>query len=237
MIMRTRCLLASIAAVALCSCDEGRIYDDTDVMAERGVNVSMTGRLSGLDTWPEGYTVVLAAFDGKSDYALVAKPVGAVADGGDVTMEMEVTGGEPATVELCAVNRLRRRVVTFASVSCGASMDAVGLDAVDVDVSMFSAIQHDVFNTTCANCHGASTHAAAGLYLTEGHSYGSLVGVGSQLLPDAQRVAPGDADASVLYKAVATDMSAGWRYDHTKEIISTITIDLIKDWIDNGAQQ
>lgn len=229
--------MAVAALVALSSCDEGRIYYDTDVVAEHGVSVSMTGSLSGLDTWPDGYTVVLAAFDGKSDYALVAKPVVASGDGGDVAMEMEVTGGEPATVELCAVNRLRRRVATFVSLPCNASMDAVGLDAGDVDVSMFSAIQHDVFNTTCANCHGASNHAAAGLYLTEGHSYSSLVGVGSQLLPDAQRVALGDSDASVLYKAVATDLSAGWRYDHTKEIISTITIDLIKDWIDNGAQQ
>lgn len=235
--MKTRCLLAVAALISLSSCDEGRIYDDTDVVEERGVRVSMTGRLSGLDTWPDGYTVVLAAFDGKSDYAIVAKPVGTVPEGGDVSMEMEVTGGEPAAVELCAVNRLRRRVATFASVPCNAFMNGVELDAGDVDVSMFSAIQHDVFNTTCANCHGASTHAAAGLYLTEGHSYSSLVGVGSQLLPDAQRVALGDADVSVLYNAIATDLSAGWRYDHTKEIISTITIDLIKDWIDNGAQQ
>lgn len=82
---------------------------------------------------------------------------------------------------------------------------------------------------------GASNHAAAGLYLTDGRSRESLVGVRSALVDGAMRVSPGNARASVLWQAVATDVSAAWRYDHTVEIPSESTRRLIEAWIDGGA--
>ncbi|MCM1518159.1 MAG: hypothetical protein NC117_05930 [Pseudoflavonifractor sp.] len=229
-------IMAAVISGSLAACDEGRIYDDTAIDSREGVTVRLSGRLSGLDTWPGGYSVVVAGFDDRSDYALISKSVGYPDADGLVEVEMTGVGEGVTTVELCVVNRLRQRVATFASVPAGGGR-VIDIDAGTVDVSMFGTVQSAVFSTTCANCHGASNHAAAGLYLTEGHSYGSLVSQPSVKDAAMMRVSLGDASSSMLYQALATDVSTSWNYDHTKEIISIVTLDLIKDWIDGGARQ
>lgn len=229
-------IAAALVSLSLAACDEGRIYDDTVIGSRDGITVRLSGQLSGIGTWPGGYNVVVAGFDDRSDYALISKSVGVPDEDGNVEVEMTGVGDGVVTLELCVINRLRQRVVTFASVPAG-NTSVVDIDAGVLDVSMFGAIQSSVFGTTCSNCHGASNHAAAGLYLTEGMSYGSLVGQPSVKDDAMLRVSPGDASSSMLYQTVAGDVSATWNYDHTKEIISVVTLDLIKDWIDDGAKQ
>lgn len=76
--------------------------------------------------------------------------------------------GVPAdvtSIELCVIDRLRRRVASFVTVKCDADGGEVVITADGTDVGPMAAVQSEVFNTTCANCHGASNHAAAGLSL------------------------------------------------------------------------
>ena len=101
---------------------------------------------------------------------------------------------------------------------------------------MFTAIQDNIFSTTCAACHGATGNAAASLFLTEGKSRESLVGVQSKKVPTLNRVTPGDSPNSVLYQTISGDISSTWHYNHSAEITSADMKSLIADWIDNGAK-
>lgn len=224
--------LALMAAVT--ACDEGTIYPDNTVADAEGASVRLTASLKGADTWSDGYRVALAGFTGNDEYAVISKNVDA--GDGEIDVTLSGIGPEVTSVELCVLDGLRRRVATLAATDVtGAQQSSLSFDAGEVDAGMFGVIQRDVFSTTCANCHGASSHAAAGLYLTEGQSYGSLVGVASAVVDGGVRVTPGDAASSVLYQALSTDMSAAWHYDHSVEIPSASTLAMIKGWIDGGA--
>ncbi len=100
---------------------------------------------------------------------------------------------------------------------------------------MAGAIQKDIFNTTCVQCHGGNNFAAAGLNLTEGHSWDNMIGVLSTKDSDRYRVKPGDSSNSILYMILSGDYSANWHYDHSVEVVKQEKLDLIRDWIDNGA--
>lgn len=229
------CYIILSAIALLSSCDEGRIYDDYDLTTRDGAVALLTGEISGVDSWGDGYNVAIAGF-GDEEYAIVSKNIGQPVDGNTYRVELSGISSEVKTVELCIVNRLRRRVATFASVNLDATSDTIRLAVGDKNVSMFNAIQQQVFNTTCANCHGSSNFAAAGLYLTEGKSYDNLVGVKSRKMTDMMRVNPGNADQSVLYSILSSTASASWNYDHSVEVVDNTTLTLIKDWINSGAK-
>lgn len=226
-----------LLAAALTACDEGDIYPDTATADREGFSVRLTATVEGADSWSGSYRVALAAFAEADEYAVMVKNIDT-----DTSAATDLTlsglGPEVKSVELCVLDGLRRRVTTIASLDTDGAAPGTTLllEADEADAGMLAAIQREVFSTTCANCHGASNHAAADLYLTEGRSRESLVGVASTLIDGAVRVVPGDAAQSVLYQAVATDVSTSWRYDHTVEITSTATLDMIKTWIDGGAR-
>ena len=156
---------------------------------------------------------------------------------GNVTLLLYNIGNDVRTVEFCVTNTLRRRVLTFASADVSSAVgDTIYLDAGEVDASMYAAIQHDVFNNTCAQCHGLSTTAAAGLYLTEGQSHGSLV---NQPATSAEgtRVIPGNAEESVLHKVIRPGNELELGFSHEGMITSSITLRLIDEWINAGAKE
>ena len=99
-------LLALLALAA--SCDDGRLYADRLILPEEGRVVRLTATLDGLDTWADGYSVVLAGFGEGSDYAVIAKSVQA-ADDGTVDITMSGVAEEVTTLEVCAINRIRKR--------------------------------------------------------------------------------------------------------------------------------
>lgn len=105
-----------------------------------------------------------------------------------------------------------------------------GGDAV-VDATLLDAVQRQVFNARCVQCHGGSNHAAAGLYLTAGSARESLVGVASEVEPGAVRVVAGNHAASLLWQAVATDISKNWSFNHS-ELITPDAVYLTATWID-----
>ena len=60
------------------SCDDGRIYEKTETLSEEGRTLRMSGRISGINKWPDGYSVVVAGFSDESEYAVVTKTIPAV---------------------------------------------------------------------------------------------------------------------------------------------------------------
>lgn len=224
--------IMAAAALALASCDEGRIYNDDTVTDEEGGSVRLTAEIEGLDTWPEGYTLALAGFADGNGYALVSKNLGAIDENGKCDVTLSGIPPEVTTVELCAIDRLRRRIATFRSTPYGYAPGTQLLELPSTDISMTAAVQQEIFNTTCTNCHGGSTHSAANLNLTEGKSTGELVMKESVKMPGLYRVKPGDSGNSVLYLILAEGKSAGWNYDHSVEVVRQEKLDLIRNWIE-----
>ena len=229
--------IASFALLAtLASCDEGRLYDTDIVTEEEGGNARVTATISGESSWTSGYAIAVAGFESGNEYAIISKNVEVSASDG--TCDVALTGipAEVSTIELCALDRLRRRVATFATADYKVSGDTLRIDAGALDVSMANAIQQEIFNTTCIQCHGGSNYAAAGLHLTEGLSFESLVGVSSVKVPGKHRVEAGSSTESVMYEALAEGISSSWRYDHSVEVVKQEKLDLIRNWIDGGAK-
>ncbi|MDE6534735.1 MAG: hypothetical protein K2K82_01850 [Muribaculaceae bacterium] len=216
--------------LVLCSCDEGRIWPDEYSDSSTGgltASVEITDS-EGANRWFGGYSLAVAGFMAGSEYALISKNIEPDSRG---AASVELTGipAEVETVELCVIDRLRRRVATFASVDM--SSPRVTLVSEGGDFSPENAIQTEVFNTTCINCHGGAAFSAAGLNLTSGHSFGELIGVSSINNPEMKRVLPGQPEQSLLYRILAGEDSKEWNYDHSVEITASERLDLIKNWI------
>ena len=131
--------------------------------------------------------------------------------------------------------KLRKRIASFYRIDYSEQADTVYLEAGDIDAGMYRAIQTDIFDRSCVTCHGGSTEAAAGLYLTDDKSYSSLVGVvADRSDEDLFLVEPGNSAESFLRIVLHEDVV---RYNHTNIITSGNELDLIDDWIDHGALQ
>ena len=223
-------LLALLALAA--SCDDGRLYADRLILPEEGRVVRLTATLDGLDTWADGYSVVLAGFEEGSDYTVIAKSVQA-ADDGTVDITMSGVAEEVTTLEVCAINRIRKRVATYYELDCSTlSDDTIRIDAGRLDVGMFATIQQDIFDRTCTGCHGEGRW----LDLSAGASHATLVNQPSTVFEGRTRVLPGNVAESVLYTILTTDESADLGTDHrTQFTLSDEQFALIEDWIDGGA--
>lgn len=228
----TYILLVALAAI---SCDEGKIYSSTATGDPEGGRARLEAKVRGADQWPEGYTLALAGFAEGNDYSLASKNV---TPGPEGECNVILTGipEEVSSVELCVIDRLRRRVATYASEPFSGANCNLEMLGVEADVSPAAAIQRDIFNTTCVNCHGASATPAAGLDLTEGHSFVQLVNTVSHKSPGTLRVAPGSSAESLLWHILTSGESSGWHYDHQSEVVDVVKLNLLRDWIDSGAK-
>ena len=101
----------------------------------------------------------------------------------------------------------------------------------------FQSIQDNVFTPICTRCHSGAA-APEGLQLDAGHSYALLVGVGSAEVPSLERVKAGDPDSSYLIlKLEGASRIVGVRMPFGGPYLPQSTIDVIRQWITNGAQQ
>ena len=202
----------------------------------------MEGVLNGLDNWSSNYRVSIAGFeDANDEYASVSKVITTsdIKDG-KTTVELSGLKSEIKLVRLCILDRLRRHIVTFNEVDVSNATEPVKMDVGTVNISMFNAIQQNYFNTTCANCHGASNRAAAGLYLTEGKSYNALVGADSRKVEGKKLVEPNNAANSVLHMVLNQQSVEGISMDHydlVSEKNKLTILPLIDSWINNGAKE
>lgn len=226
-------ILVSVFLGSLLSCDEGRLYNDYTVQTEEGGSARFSGKLNGTETWSQGYTLALAGFEEGNDYALISKniEISVIEDRCEITLSG--IPSEVTAIELCALDRLRRRVATFISADYNPEDGIVQLSAEGIDVSMAAAIQTEIFNTTCIQCHGGNGHAAAGLDLMAGNSFGNLIDIPSRKISGMDRVSPGKSGESELFLILDSDISADWNYDHSVEVVRQEKLDLIRNWIDN----
>lgn len=229
--MRTICLSCALtAAILLSSCDDGRIYPDQTELTNIGRTIKIECRLTGTEAWriSPDYALSLAAFAGGSEYALVSRNI-ASSSLSDSVLTLTGIPAEAQTVEICILDRLRKRVVTLASAD--ASLNVVTIPS--LDVSPLSAAQQAVFTPTCSACHGGGHNAGGVSLATMADTRRTTVGIAANH-PDegaSLRVAPGNPDASVLYRALTTDASASWAYDHSVEVVNPALRDIVGLWI------
>lgn len=224
----------------LTSCDEGRIYEKEIVIPTDGLTLKLTGNLSGIDSWTSRYSLVIAGFSDDSEYASISKVVSVGSDG---TVEVVLSGIDEDVddVELCMINTLRKRVVTFATIDSedfSTTNDTIYMEVGNLNVGMFDAIQDNIFTPSCAGCHGSTGSAARGLFLTEGRSYEALVGQPSVVNSEYQLVNPGNASESFLHLVLNEDGHVAHSHlDILDAKKATILQTLIDAWINNGAQE
>ena len=230
-----------MAFLGLCSCDDGRIYPESATSAD-GKTVVMEGELEGFDNWASNYRVSIAGFEQADDeYASVSKVIteSDIKDG-KALVELSGIKDNVKLVRLCVLDRLRRHIVTFKEVDVSDATETVKMDIGTLNISMFNTIQQNFFNTTCANCHGASNRAAAGLFLTEGKSYQALVDVNSKKVEGRKLVETSNAANSVLHMVLNQQEVAGISMAH-RDLVSEkneqTILPLIDSWINNGAKE
>jgi hypothetical protein len=100
-----------------------------------------------------------------------------------------------------------------------------------------ASIQANIFTPTCAvsGCHGGAG-AMLGLRLDAGFSYASLVNMPSFYDSTLLRVKPGDPEASFLIQKLEPAPAFGDRMPLTGCCLQQVTIDVIRQWIQDGAQ-
>ena len=233
--------LIGFSLFGLCACDDGRIYPETNSSAE-GKTVIMEGVLAGFDSWSSHYRVSIAGFAQAGDaYASVSKVITAsdIQDG-KALVELSGIKDNVTLVRLCILDRLRRHIVGFKEVDISDATEPVKMDVGTIDISMFNTIQQSFFNTTCANCHGASNRAAAGLFLTEGKSHQALVDVDSKKVEGKKLVETNNAANSVLHMVLTQQSVEGISMAH-RDLVSEkneeTLLPLIDSWINNGAKE
>lgn len=231
-------LLASTTA-----CDDGRIEENLrESSTEEGRVVKLTGQLNGVSTWNSAYSLAVAGYNETSNYAVISKAIPTnQPDGASIEWIMTGIVDEVKTIKLCAIDKLRRSVADFVVLTqddwASATDDTIRMNLGTLNVGMFSAIQKEVFNAKCVSCHGQSTFAGAGLYLTEGKSYEALVNKSSERNPSFLLVQPEDPDNSFLYHVITENGVVS--HDHM-DLFSEkdeSQLELIKKWIEHGAQQ
>lgn len=232
-----RAAVCALLLTGLAACDEGDIVPDEGTVGVAGRTVRLEADLDGVDAWASRYSVVVAGFEQGNEYALIAKPVKASTDaGGHCVFEMTGVPGNVTEVALCAIDPLRRRVATFATADATDGEGTISIVTEGrMDVSMTGAMQTEIFDTRCVQCHGRTGYAAAGLDLVEGRSYASLVGVPSVKEPERLRVNPGNSTESTLWRALSLPVTSTWGYDHSVEVVDDALLGLVADWIDSGA--
>lgn len=104
------------------------------------------------------------------------------------------------------------------------------------------SIQANVLAPTCAvsGCHSGPSgpNLPGGLDLTTSdNSFNNLVNVPSAQIPALQRVMPGDANASYLVQKLEGTAAGGQRMPLAGQPLDQTTIDVIRAWIDNGANR
>ncbi len=238
-------LIPLTALLLLASCDDGTI-EEKEAAYSTGKIVKVEGQVTGLNTWPAHYNVAIAGFTEQannepSPYATISKVLTTDAQG-NVSIVLSAITGNVKDVELCVLNSLRQRVMTFASedISSATDDDTIRINFGTVDVSALAAIQVGLFNVSCIGCHGSNGFSGGGLNLTEGHAYASLVNLPSTKVPEKNRVTPGDAANSVLYEVINdSTFTETWRENH-KDILNkdrtAELIYLVKEWINSGAK-
>ncbi len=113
--------------------------------------------------------------------------------------------------------------------------DFTVVDPVATAVDYATQIQ-PIFSSRCTGCHSGSG-SPQGLRLDSANSYANLVGVASREVPSLLRVEPGNPDDSYLVQKVEGTAAVGGRMPLGASPLSAGQIDLIRQWISEGAER
>ncbi len=106
-----------------------------------------------------------------------------------------------------------------------------------VDMVSFSGQIQPIFDANCTICHVSDGFADEIMHLNAEESFDALVDQPSVQNPDLTRVVPGDSGASLLFLKVSSDSPpVGVRMPFGGAPLPAGEIALIRDWIDQGAQ-
>ncbi|HVL01543.1 MAG TPA: CHRD domain-containing protein [Dongiaceae bacterium] len=98
-----------------------------------------------------------------------------------------------------------------------------------------SSIQTNIFTPICSVCHTGSGTAPAGLRLNDTNAFNLLVNVNSSQVPSLKRVLPGDPDDSYIIQKLEGTAAVGQRMPAGGPYLSQSEINVIRQWISNGA--
>jgi len=136
-------------------------------------------------------------------------------------------------------------IVALALAACGAGsgegLDQNGQPIVSPPTGLqptLASIQDNVFTVNCAvsGCHGGAG-AQYGLRLDPGFSAGNLINVPSPRDSNLIRVVPGDPDASFVIQKLQGTQTLGDRMPDGGPYLTTATVNVIRQWIQDGAPQ
>jgi mono/diheme cytochrome c family protein len=127
---------------------------------------------------------------------------------------------------------------TFPSGNTTAGGDFVATFTVGGLQPTLQSIQDNVFTPSCSGCHtGGGAQLPGSMNLTStAVSRAALVSVASVEVPSVMRVAPGNANNSYLVQKLEGTASVGDRMPRFGPFLDQSTINVIRQWIDNGAQ-
>ncbi len=221
----------------LCACDDGHIDEPSHTATTDAYNILIKGTFQHINTWSSPYTVAAACFDDESPYSLTLTPL---AETSQITLANVPTTAK--TIEIAVVNNLRKRIATIYTYRISEakpSKDTIRIDVGNLDVGVYNTINQFVFQgNNCSRCH-SSQSPAANLDLTAANAYQNLVGKQASKDKNRTRVVASNAANSYLYKVI-TEGDANVGYSHpalfANETYSPF-IDIIRNWINNGALQ
>ena len=182
--------------------------------------------------WPENQRVELGLFQpGESNSPVVQSWVNPPDDLSTKVTLKDVPQGEYELQVFLTENNIYKVMISdLGQISINGDIKETG---VPIKLMSYDRVQRQVFNK-CQLCHGGSGgDLAAGLNLTRGNSYASLVNVDAELAPTKKRVLPGNADGSFLIDVLQKDID----FDHSaSSSASGDDVQFIIDWINNGAK-
>ena len=137
--------------------------------------------------------------------------------------------------------RVRVAISLFLLAGVACAGDGTGLDGDDGGDEVTLSRVQPIFtgNCTFSGCHAGSS-PEQGMNLSAGQAFGSVVNVAARELPGMNRVTPSQPDSSYLvHKVQGTHLAVGGsgsRMPLNRSPLSQSDIDLIRAWIQAGAQ-
>ena len=119
----------------------------------------------------------------------------------------------------------------------GSSPDVV-VNVQNAAAVTLSMIQAQVFTPTCSGCHSGPTSSSlpSGMDLSStANSFAALVNVSSLQVNTLNRVTPGDTANSYLIQKLEGTAAGGVRMPQGGPFLDQATMDMIKQWINDGA--
>lgn len=129
-------------------------------------------------------------------------------------------------------------MISACSAGSGEGLDVsgrpIGETPVPNDQPTFSNIQARIFTPICTQCHVGAA-APQGLRLDSANSYGDLVGVPSREVPALDRVEPFDPGTSYMFQKISGTAAVGGRMPLGGPSLPDEDIELVRQWISDGA--